>query len=122
MPKSLLQAKTGCMANLLALWTLNPMIPSSSPGKPGFLNSDISVDQTEIRKKILPMKPGRYSGRNTAMEEKGWNWKRWWGGVGVGVDFIINNVDPFYYYYTSTCSPQPSCPPNPAAKPVPRQH
>ena len=28
-------------------------------------------------------------------KRRGGNWKRWW--VGVGVDFIINNVDSFYY-------------------------
>ena len=36
-------------------------------------------------------------------------------GVGVGVDFIINNVDLFYYYTTHML---PILLPTPAAKPV----
>ena len=40
-------------------------------------------------------------------------------GVGVGVDFIINNVD-LYYYYTRHMLPSPPAPLHPAAKPVPQ--
>ena len=41
--------------------------------------------------------------------------------VGVGVDLIINNVDPFYYLTTTHMLPLPS-PLHPAAKAVPRQY
>ena len=84
------------MAQLSSLWTLNPANPSSSPGNTRFHNPQIPADHTDIGKIPEIMRTG-LAGRNTAMEEKGLKLEEVVGGVGVGVDFIINNVDSFYY-------------------------